>query len=162
MRRKGIVLLINLLLASVLIYLLLRSDDTEQIRRQTERLSQVVARTGREPDLALVGRINALQRLLAEDCSIRVGSPVPILEGRNAVLGAYRSAWPQVKEAHLEFVDLVVTLEEEGERAETRQTARARWQIGAADPVADERVLRMAWRKNDGDWQITAIEVHTP
>lgn len=137
--------------------------DERAIKNQMSAIAQALTVPAREGELGRITRIASLRAALAENIHVSTGASVrpgaqipPELVGRDAVLGLAARWSPPASGVTVEFVDVQVTLGNDGSTAQVYCTAQAT--SGPPDqPVIDARELTVGFSKVAGEWLVASV-----
>ena len=140
--------------AVLIVFLYTRTSDEARIRKSLSRLEKILSKKGDEGFYALLGKTDALSRLLTEECSIDVKHPSVHVRTRGAVIALSGRALRAVSRLKVRFHDVKVTVAEEGGAARAVLTA-------TAEGPDIEGVLAVevetAWVKEEGKWLLSRV-----
>jgi hypothetical protein len=137
-------------------------SDERAIRSRMSSMAETLTVPEGEGELGRMARVAALRTALAPDVRVsidaaRPGSPSSSdVAGRDAVLALVGRWAPPAGGVDVEFVDVQVTLDDDGATATVYCTAKAA--SGNDDrPTVDARELTIGFAKIDGTWLITSV-----
>jgi hypothetical protein len=125
-----------------------------QIRRTLDGLADGLSHDAPASPLAAVAAVAGMQQYLAEDVVVEAGGRFQAISGRSAVLSAaarVRSAVPAIR---VEFVDLRVTVGQEGTSASVEGTASVEITDRAGQRRTDAREVVVEMRTEEGRWVV--------
>jgi ketosteroid isomerase-like protein len=136
-----------------------------QIRRTLNVLADGLSHSEVASPLGAVSAVAEMQALLAEDVVVEPGGRLPPISGRPAVLAAAARVRTEVPALRLEFVDVTVTVSEDGAAAAVEGTVSAVITDRAGQQRTDAREFTAAMRLVDGRWILArarAVDVLEP
>ncbi len=150
------VIICIVLAAAIVVYFVTRNRDERQIRKKLGLLAGAVTKSGEGVgEIPLMGRTRTVQSLFSDDCVISVGKPVPDINGVQQLTTVYFQAMRMTDAIEVTFLDVSVTLGDDGVSATTNMTAKA---TRARDKGIEAREIEMKWRKIEGTWRIHEAE----
>jgi ketosteroid isomerase-like protein len=150
-------------LAGVWLWRLLFPSDEARIRQILRAVAETASVKANTHPLVRLGGANKLAGFFTRDVVVEVdGVPVQLhsINGREELIQAVTAARASVEEVKVEFLDVQVTVEPDGQTASAHLTALAHV-TGSSDPYVQETRMRLV--KTDEGWKISRVTpVRTP
>ena len=144
--------------AAVLIFVLMRDSDERRIRAQLKRFRNVVTKSDEAvSEIVLLGNTRALQALLTDACTVRIGSPVPDMNGKRSIVAAYFHVMKMSLTIEVALYDISVTIGDDRATATSVMTATAGSPDGRGDGI-EAREIEMRWKKIEDTWKIAEVK----
>ena len=137
---------------------MITSDETK-IKKKLSLLEHTASKDKDDGALALLSKVDNLNKLFTDDCHIKLKPPIRTVRTRSSLSAHLTAAFRMVKYIKVSFHDINVTVDAESNTAETVLTATAEG-VEAEGIYAREVVMK--WVKQEGTWLITSIEEHSP
>jgi hypothetical protein len=136
-----------------------RQRDELQIRRSLVLLQELLEKSSDEPPIAGLGKAKKVGKLFIDDCRIKLGHPVPDINGRSELEVVVQQARKSVYEVSVRFADISVSVSNDRTGASVSMTATATVRgAGEFGSEIEACEVEMAWVKTGGSWKIE--EVH--
>jgi hypothetical protein len=133
-------------------------SDEAQIRALLDRVAEAVSSDGSDGDLARLGRVAGLRQDVHPDLFVDAGPPFRELRGREAVIAAAARTGGAIRELDVAFVDVAITVDEDGQHGRATLVAEARFRDGdGAGRTYDARELDLQFQRYEDRWVITEV-----
>ncbi len=158
MRRvSSLIILAVALAAAYYAYRRYFPDDEAVIRARLDDLAATVSHTGGGEGFSTLTRAAKFGTFFTQDVVIDIGGGFAPIQGRDMVLALAAKAQVPGEGFTIRFVDVTVVVDPSGLSALATMTATAQGRSLGDFQAIDARELEMAWRKNDGEWQIDRV-----
>lgn len=127
-----------------------------QIRRTLNTLADGLSHDEVASPLGAVSAVAEMQPLLADGVVVEPGGRLDAIRGRSAVLAAAARMRTAVPALRLEFVDVTVTLGEDGTSAAVAGTVSAEITDRAGQRRTDAREFTAEMRRVEGRWIVAS------
>lgn len=131
--------------------------DEAEIVALLDRLADGVGGPAGEGHLARVARAAALRDDLDADLRVEIGPPFQPIKGRETMIGMAARLSGTYPNLDVQFRDLDLTIEPDGQRARVTLTAEAHFDQRSGGLGFDARELDLVLTKRDGRWVIAEV-----
>ena len=156
-KTAGIIMVVVIILLIAFVFLS-RERDELRIRKNVSLLRKLLEKSSDEPPIAGLGKAKKVGKLFTDECRIRLGHPVPDINGRSELEVVVQQARKSVYEARIRFVDISVSVSDDRASASVSMTAAAT--VRGAGEFASEieaREVEMDWVKTGRFWKIEEV-----
>lgn len=136
-----------------------RDQDQHRIRKNLAQLAAWVSKTEKESELVTLSKNQRLIALFTRECRIKMGHPVPEIEGLEMLTASLQLGKQSVERVKVSLRDIAVTIAKDHSEAKTKMTILAT----VPDPeragnATDARELEIKWKKIGGVWKIDEVK----
>lgn len=131
-------------------------DDEKVIRNRLNILCDILSSPPQMPILHLPGKVAGLKEMIAEDCVIMAGDPVPAVRGREEIGSAFAFGLRSSGERKIRFSDVQISLDPGGFSATVNLMATA---SHTSSPLSRQKERRLIFRleKINSEWIIKEV-----
>ena len=132
--------------------------DESQIRKNLGLLRGLLEKSSDENPIAALGKARKAGTFFVDDCNVRVGSPVPDINGNGQLVAIVQQARKSAYEVKVRFSDISVLISDDRNTASVSMTASAiACEAGGAGRNIEAREVEMSWVKLDRVWKIKEV-----
>jgi hypothetical protein len=136
-------------------------NDEAQIAAVLERIADSVSGGADEGSVARLARASSLRNEFAPDVIVDAGPPFQRLTGRDAIIAVVARTRGSVRNLAITFPDVAIAVASDRQSATAVVTAEARFDEPGG-PGVDARELELAFRRHEGQWVISAVNLVRP
>ena len=132
-------------------------SDERAIRSRLSELAATLSIPADAGDIARVTRLAGLRKFFTDDVHVRFGGQE--VTSRDSLLALLGQWAPAPGGVTVEFVDVQVTVNDEGASAHVYLTAKMTGHDArTGEPTLDAREANVTMDKRDGDWALSGVE----
>ncbi|HUI91222.1 MAG TPA: hypothetical protein VLX68_03140 [Chitinivibrionales bacterium] len=159
--KRNVLIIVLVLVAGMIIWLMTQDWDQRRIRKNLDLLAAAVykPRGITIQGVDLFKRVAILRKVIAADCIIAPGEPVPQITGLDEVCGLFAQGINMVAELKVVFKDVTLTMAPGRASATATMTAEGiGTDLQGGPKQYDAREIEMTWKKIEGKWKIAEVK----